>query len=810
MTLRKPRSTDSGKGSEPEGTITSLAQRRASYFVSSAGQPRVRRTSDAFAAGLGLLLTIWAVAALDSTSAWEHSITDLVLSSPGWVTSLFGIGYAFSLIYLMALVAALIAGGEERRRALRDVIIVAVGAAALVSLLSLIIYDAWPYVLPEIGLDNPAPRFPVLRVAVVTGVLLVVGAHATKPLRRFGWFVISLAVIASVGLNYGTPTQTIGSFGVGLLSAGVLLIIAGSPRGYPDADVVIATLTSLGTPVQSLELAPVQTWGVIRFVGRTEDGNNVDIKVRGRDAYDSQLAAKLWHSLWYRETSRTVSYTGLGAVEHEAVMTGMTERAGVRVPALAAVGSASPEVSLICFRGTGVPLSEMAESDLTDDLLVEIWGQVRLLHQRSLSHGSLNAAAVHVGPEGPVVTDFALGSLAAEAADQAVDVVELLFSLSLLVGEQRAVSTALQGLERDRLVAALPYLQVPAVSSTTRHLAEKPKTVIAALSSEVAEQAGVEVPEPVKLQRVTLKDLVSMALVLLVVSALIPLFTDVDYAEIWAVLQSANWALIVLAFLVGHIQFIVQATATMFAVQVTLPFWPLLTLQTASQFVSLAVPSAAGRVAMNMAFLRKFGISVTEAVAQGSIDGFSAFLIQVVIMVLAVLAGDVDLNLDIDTSEVQWLLILGVVALVVIGVIVAVMKIQSLHDRVVPVITQAWGALMVVLKQPSRALGLLGSNFLYWNALGLCLWLILQAIGADIAYGSALFVAAGANLLVGIVPVPGGVGVAEATITAMLVALGVDQSTAFAATMVFRIITFYLPAVEGFFGSRWLERHGYI
>jgi uncharacterized protein (TIRG00374 family) len=88
--------------------------------------------------------------------------------------------------------------------------------------------------------------------------------------------------------------------------------------------------------------------------------------------------------------------------------------------------------------------------------------------------------------------------------------------------------------------------------------------------------------------------------------------------------------------------------------------------------------------------------------------------------------------------------------------------------------------------------------------------LILQAIGADIAYGSALFVAAGANLLVGIVPVPGGVGVAEATITAMLVALGVDQSTAFAATMVFRIITFYLPAVEGFFGSRWLERHGYI
>jgi len=88
--------------------------------------------------------------------------------------------------------------------------------------------------------------------------------------------------------------------------------------------------------------------------------------------------------------------------------------------------------------------------------------------------------------------------------------------LSLLVGEGRAVSTALQGLGVDRLVAALPYVQVPAVSSATRHLAEKPKEVISALSSEVADQAGVEVPEPVKLQRVTLGDLVTVGLIILV------------------------------------------------------------------------------------------------------------------------------------------------------------------------------------------------------------------------------------------------------------------------------------------------------
>jgi uncharacterized membrane protein YbhN (UPF0104 family)/tRNA A-37 threonylcarbamoyl transferase component Bud32 len=758
-----------------------------------------------------LLLIIWVVIGIASVAPWEQALIDLAGSSPQWVTSLFRFGYALSLLYVIGLLVALLAGGKQRRPALRDLVIVAVGSAGVVVLLALTISDVWPYVLPEIGLDNPVPRFPDLRVAFVTAVLLVVGPHLTRPLRRFGWFVIAATAVGSVGLNYGTPSFTIGSFGVGLLSAGLLLVIEGSPNGYPDPEVVASALARLGAPVRSLELAPYQTWGVIRFAGSDPNGNDVDIKVHGRDAYDSQLVAKLWHTLWYRETSRTVSYSRLGAVEHEALMTGMAQQAGLRVPQVTAVGSADSEVSLISFQGTGgVPLPENAVADISDDFLIETWRQVRLLHERSMSHGSLDASAVHVGSEGSVITDFALGSLAAETADQASDVVELLFSLSLLVGEERAVSTALQGLGSDRLVAALPYVQVPAVSSATRHLAEKPKKVISELSSEVADQAGVEVPEPVKLQRVTLGDLVTVGLIILVGSAIVPLFTSVDYAEIWAVLQSGNWALLVLALLVGHSQFIVQATATMFVVPMTLPFWPLLTLQTASQFVSLAVPSAAGRAAMNMAFLRKFGVSVTEAVAQGAIDGFSAFLIQMVIMILAVVTGDVDLNLDIDTSDVQWLAILGVIVLVVIGVVVAIMKIPKLHDNVVPVVKSAWAALLVVFKQPSRALGLLGSNFIYWNVLGLTLWLILEAIGADVAYGSALFIAAGSNLLVGIMPVPGGVGVAEATITALLVLFGVEESVAFTATIVFRVITFYLPALEGFFGSRWLERHGYI
>ena len=562
--------------------------------------------------------------------------------------------------------------------------------------------------------------------------------------------------------------------------------------------------------MHSLEPAPYQTWGVIRFVGRDDDDAIIDIKVHGRDAVDSRLVAKVWHTLWYRESGTTLGYSRLQAVEHEALITIVADRAGARVPQLVVVGSPTSEISLISFRGTGTALAEMDLGDLTDDLLIQMWDQVRLMHGASLSNGSLNTSAVQVGPDGPIITDFALGSLSADDSDQATDIVELLFSLAVVVGEERAVRTALQGLGRDRLVAVLPYLQVPAVSPSTRRLTEKPKNLMTSLSSEVTEVTESEMPEPMKLRRVTARNLIMAALLFLVAWALIPLFTSVDYAEIWAVLEAADWPLLVLALIVGQTQFFPQATATMCAVQVRLPFWPLLTLQTASQFVSLAIPSAAGRVAMNTVFLTKFGLPVPVALVQGSIDGFSGFLVQTAILILLLLFGDVALAIDIDPADLPWLLILGLVALIVIGLVVAVLKIRALRDRVVPVVIEAWGALKVVLHQPSRAFGLFGSNFVYWNVLGITLWLTLQAVGSDLSYGSALFAAAGTSLLAGFMPVPGGVGVAEATMTALLVSFGVDQSTAFAVTVAYRVITFYLPALEGFFGARWLGKHGYV
>ncbi|MGD2060767.1 MAG: hypothetical protein PVF87_07880, partial [Acidimicrobiia bacterium] len=531
---------------------------RATYFVATKGQPRVRRPRDFTTLVIGALSILWTLVNVDRPPRWERAFVEFVQSSPDWVETLLALGYLLSLLYALVLLGAIVFGGPDRREALRDLVIVTVMAIAVVVLLSFAVNGEWPYVFPEIDLQDPVPRFPVTRVALVTGMLVVVSPYLTRPLRRFGWIAILATAVASVGLDYGSPVHTLGSFGVGLFSAGLLLVIAGSPRGYPDPATVAAGLTRLGAPNSGVTLGGYQTWGAVRFQTTIHDGRALEVKAIGRDAFDSQLAAKIWRTMIYREIGRTVSFTRLQAVEHEALVTLMAERAGVRVPDLLAVGSATPDVALLALTASGPPLSDMPVDDVDDELLVALWRNVRTMHDASISHGALRAESTRLGDSGPAITNFALGSLAPDTDDIAADVVELLFSTAVRFGPERAVDAAMAGLGQQGVVDALPYLQLPAISSDTRRQTEKPKKLIAALADVIADRTGVEKPEPIQLRRVSLRNLVMAALLLLLATALIPALTQVDYAEIWDVLQSANWALIVAAFLVGHAQFLPQ------------------------------------------------------------------------------------------------------------------------------------------------------------------------------------------------------------------------------------------------------------
>jgi glycosyltransferase 2 family protein len=68
----------------------------------------------------------------------------------------------------------------------------------------------------------------------------------------------------------------------------------------------------------------------------------------------------------------------------------------------------------------------------------------------------------------------------------------------------------------------------------------------------------------------------------------------------------------------------------------------------------------------------------------------------------------------------------------------------------------------------------------------------------------------GTALFAGLVPIPGGMGVAEGALTAGLIAVGVDETTAFTAAITHRMLTYYLPPIWGWVAFRGLVRNGYL
>ncbi|HET6939071.1 MAG TPA: lysylphosphatidylglycerol synthase domain-containing protein, partial [Nocardioides sp.] len=87
---------------------------------------------------------------------------------------------------------------------------------------------------------------------------------------------------------------------------------------------------------------------------------------------------------------------------------------------------------------------------------------------------------------------------------------------------------------------------------------------------------------------------------------------------------------------------------------------------------------------------------------------------------------------------------------------------------------------------------------------------VCHAYGVGLTIAELFVINIGASVLAGLIPAPGGVGAAEATLTAALIAFGVDQSTAFAIAITKRLCTHYLPPIWGYFSLVWMRKQGFL
>ncbi|TML19840.1 MAG: flippase-like domain-containing protein [Actinobacteria bacterium] len=291
--------------------------------------------------------------------------------------------------------------------------------------------------------------------------------------------------------------------------------------------------------------------------------------------------------------------------------------------------------------------------------------------------------------------------------------------------------------------------------------------------------------------------------------ALITELADIGFDTIANQLGGADWSWVVIAFVLAQLTNVGEYVSLTGMVARPVPFAPTIMFRYAIAFVGLAVPGDAGAIAMNVRYMQKLGVSASAAVAQGPLLVIVSKTFDLILLALSArfLGEGVDLH-DVSTGPLFRLLVWVVVG-VSIGLVVMFL-VPKIRNLVVPPVKEALGAIKESVTDPRRLLRIAGGTLIQKIFFAVTLSASVTAYGGALNFGQALSVNVAASLLVGLVPIAGGVGVGEAALTAGLTAVGVPAQVAAAAAITHRLVTSYLPPVFGFFASRWLTEHEYL
>ena len=752
------------------------------------------------------LVAVFAAVIAKSASDEDESVAGALVAVLGWASSL----WRTALLVALGLALAIVVDALRCRRwdLARDLIVALSVLVAMTSVLGRVVEGDWLPIEADLW---SRWGFPEPRLGFVAAMVTVAGPELVRPARVLTIWLVPTAALGAVALEAVSPAGALGGLGLGIAVGALVRVAFGSAAGMPSAERVATALATLGVEIGDLSFAPRQRVGAAEYVGHDANGRPLKVRVLGRDAQDTQRLARRWRLLAYRDPPRSAPTGRLEQVEHEALAILVAAQAGVRVPEIAVVGLGPDGDALVATLQPDVEPLELSSADqVTDETLEELCRQVARLHAAGISHGRLNASSVLVVDDGPMLVDLSAATLGADQTALDLDVAELLVSCAILVGPERTLRMAVASGWGDVIARVLPYLQRAALTPHLRDLARTHEVDLEDLRVAVAAATGTEEPKIAPLLRIRARDIVVMAAVIFAAYLLISQLAEIGFDTIADELRKADAAWVIVALLLAQTTFVPSAVSARGGVPTPLPLLPLIALQSALKFINLTVPSSAGRIATNLRCLQRMGAPRAEAVAGGAIDDASNTIVQAALFLVALPF----VGVEIDTSEFQSAgpdrrLLIGIaVALVVTAV--TVLALPKVRAKVMPGVRNTLSSLWVVARSRRKRMGVFGgaiaAELLYALALGAtCL-----AYGVELTLPQLVFVNTSASVLSGLIPVPGGIGAAEAALSAGLIAMGVDESTSFAIALTQRLCTFYLPPIWGFLSLRWLTRKGYL
>jgi glycosyltransferase 2 family protein len=648
-------------------------------------------------------------------------------------------------------------------------------------------------------------------IAAAAAVIVAASPWLSRPWRRAAW--LALLVMAVLRLVTGTvlPMELVIAVATGVTAGAAVLVAFGVPDRRMGPDEIAEALRRAGVPTGSVWPAGTAK-GARPFGAITEDGRRLFIKALGSDQRDADLLYRAYRAVRLRNVGDTRPAASLfQAVEHEALVGVMAERAGVGVPSVDRVIRVGDSALLVMEWVDGTTLELLPEEQLGDDLLLRLWAEVDRLHRAGIAHRSLRDANVMVTDAGgqPRIIDFSFSELAATKRQMDLDVAELLASLATRTGEERAVSSAAKVLGAEGVASAVPLLQPLALSAATRRAVKAQDGLLKRTRSRAADASGEPAPELERVQRVRPRTLLAIAAAAGAFYLLLPELAKVPGS--WRAVEHADWIWVPAVIACSVATYLASAIGMLGTVSIRLPFWATTLTQGASSFINRVSPANVGGMALNVRFMQKAGVEPAAGVAAVGVNALAGALVHGVLLVIFLVWAGRGVGKAFHLPSSSKLLLILVVVAVVVGIVMATRQGRRFAARkVLPGVRSSLANLRRVARSPVKLALLFGGSALVTLAYMAGLAASVEAFG-----GGAGFAAMGAVYLTSAAvaaasPTPGGVGAIEAALTVGLTGIGVSSGAAVSAVILYRLATYWLPVLPGWLSLRRLERMDFV
>ena len=572
----------------------------------------------------------------------------------------------------------------------------------------------------------------------------------------------------------------------------------GTPINRASVEKIVEALDSGGLIVDQIDLSLETSEGrIYRAILKT--GSQINVWVFDWELQGSGVLSSWWRGLTVKTSGDFRGMSIRRRVERTALLTYAISATGVRVPEVEMVREIEPDSIFIALENlSGSSFAEInsRKIKLTSSQIEKFLTDVKIIHDADIAHRSLAAENIFVTQSGDIAfTGVHSGTVASTDLQQRVDLAEALVTASRASSILETVQVAKRLFTTKELIRTIPAIQNVAMSRKTRQYLSSNKELLKDLRKALGELAPSAELQPISFQRIKWKNILLASASVVALYVLVPQFSQISIKDL---ITTAEWKWAIVALVGSALTYFASTALLLSFISVPINWFRTLQAQLAASFATLVTPPTLGSVAVNMRFLSRAGVSSPAAATAVGVSQVVIFFIHLsLLFVFGVVAGT---QTDFSFRPPRITLVVFVIIFALIILSFSITKIRNwIFTKTRPIFSQVGPTLAIIAQQPQRLfMSILASISLNISYI-VSFYAALNAFGSDISFATAAFVYLAGSTIGQAAPTPGGIGAVEAALIAGLTASGIPSGTALSGVLLYRVATFWLPVLPGWY-----------